>query len=360
MLSLLVWFGALPKPTFETSIKVYSKLGGIFLGSIQRPCLKEEVDAYSVLRKLQDQVATWLCHPKMPPRYLALFVGTSRLTSPDFPFVDHLDAKSSQQVLDVLIQTLRIDAIWDEDLSCAKSRLASKGLRVSVEEHKLSILRDVHGIDLQELLSMEVEAYTFGVTIRKVWTNFHAEKLGCLHLFPHLEKLSCGGCIEEVDFKRLAQVKTLTDLDTGTTCLNEDVGLMTSLKALSVHVHDVGCIPTTIGLLTRLTHLVLGGRGFTQTIPSELGKLGELSYLGIAATNVSGSIPSELCRLTKLENLALPWNGHLGGSLPNEFCNLKLLTFLNLHVTPVETNGCLHGWRHHAISNSESYWTRKV
>ena len=358
MLSLLVWFGALPKPTFETSIKVYSKLGGIFLGAIQRPCLKN-VDAYSVLRKMQNRIATWLCHPKMPSRYLALFVDTSRLTSPDFPFVDHLDAKLSQQVLGALGKALRIDAMWDEDLTCAKSRLASKGLRFE-EGDQLSILRDVHGIHLQELFPMEVEAYTFGVTIRKVWTNFHAEKLGCIHLFPHLEKLDCGGWIKEVDFKRLAQVKTLTDLDTGTTCLNEDVGLMTSLKALSVHVHDVGCIPTTIGLLTRLTHLVLGGRGFTQTIPSELGQLGELAYLRIANTNVSGNIPSELCRLTKLENLALPWNGHLGGSLPNEFCNLKLLTFLNLHVTPVETNGCLHGWRHHAISNSESYWTRKV
>jgi Leucine-rich repeat (LRR) protein len=359
MLSLLVWFGALPKPTFETSIKVYSKLGGIFLGSIQRPCLKEEVDAYSVLRKLQDQVATWLCHPKMPPRYLALFVGTSRLTSPDFPFVDHLDAKSSQQVLDVLIQTLRIDAIWDEDLSCAKSRLASKGLRVSVEEHKLSILRDVHGIDLQELLSMEVEAYTFGVTIRKVWTNFHAEKLGCLHLFPHLEKLSCGGCIEEVDFKRLAQVKTLTDLDTGTTCLNEDVGLMTSLKALSVHVHDVGCIPTTIGLLTRLTDLWLMG-AFAQTIPSEVGNLVELSTLTINGTNVSGSIPSEVCQLTKLTKLDLSLNPRLEGSLPDEFCNLKLLSFLNLHDTHVETNGLLYGWEHHSVSHLESYWTRQV
>jgi hypothetical protein len=360
MLSLLACFGALPTPTCKkTSIQVYSKLGGTFLGAIQRPCLKE-VDAYSVLRKLQDRIATWLCHPKMPPRYLALFAGTLRLTSQDFPFVDHLDAKTSQQVIDVLGQALRIDAIWDDNLERTKSRLACKGFRVVVSGHKLSCVRGVHDVDLKEVLPIEVEAYTFRDTIRDVWVNTRAKTLGCLHLFPHLEKLSCGGCIEEVDFKRLAQVKTLTDLDTGTTCLNEDVGLMTSLKALSVHVHDVGCIPTTIGLLTRLTHLVLGGRGFTQTIPSELGKLGELSYLGIAATNVSGSIPSELCRLTKLENLALPWNGHLGGSLPNEFCNLKLLTFLNLHVTPVETNGCLHGWRHHAISNSESYWTRKV
>ena len=359
MLSLLACFGALPKPTFETSIKVYSKLGGIFLGAIQRYCLKKEVDAYSVLRKLQDQVASWLCHPKMPPRYLALFVGTSRLTSPDFPFMDHLDAKSSQQVLDVLIQTLRIDAIWDEDLSCAKSRLASKGLRVSVEGHRLSILREVHGIDLQELFPMEVEAYTFGVTIRKIWTNFHAEKLGCINLFPHLEKLDCGGCIREVDFERLAKMKKLVSLHIGMEYLNEDVGLMTSLKALCVDVHDVGCIPTTIGSLTRLTDLHLRGT-FTQTIPSEIGKLGELKSLIIEGTSVSGIIPSELCRLTKLANLELAWNVKLKGSLPDEFCNLKLLSFLNLHDTPVKTKGFLDGWQYHRVSHIESYWEREV
>ena len=360
MLSLLACFGALPKPTFETSIKVYSKLGGIFLGAIQRYCLKKEVDAYSVLRKLQDQVASWLRHPKMPPRYLALFVGASRLTSPDFPFVDHLDAELSQQVLDVLSQTLRIDAMWDEDLTCAKSRLASKELRVSVEGHKLSILRDVHGIDLKELFPMEVEAYTFGDTIREVWANFHAEKLGCIHLFPHLEKLDCGGCIKEVDFKRLAQVKTLTNLDICTTCLTDDVGLMSNLKVLTFEASDGGCIPTTIGLLTRLTDLLLRGT-FTQTIPSEIGKLGELTSLIIEDTSVSGSIPSELCRLTKLAKLELPSNYYLEGSLPDEFCNLKLLSFLNLYYTPVKTNGLLNGWKNHSVSHLEqSYWTRQV
>ena len=169
MLSLLGWFGALPPSTCETSIKVYSKLGGIFLGAIQRPCSKN-VDAYSVLRKLQDQVATWLFHPKMPPRYLVLFVGTLRLTSPDFPFVDQVDAKSSQQVLDLLGKALRIEATRDEDPTRAKDRLASKGLEVIVSGHKLSLFR-WDGEYLKELLPMEVEAFTFGDTIHDVFVN---------------------------------------------------------------------------------------------------------------------------------------------------------------------------------------------
>ena len=355
MLSLLACFGLLP--CNETSIQVYSKLGGMFLGAIQRPCLKN-VDAYSVLRKMQNRIATWLCHPKMPSRYLALFVDTSRLTSPDFPFVDHLDAELSQQVLGALGKALRIDAMWDEDLTCAKSCLESKGVQVRVSGHALSLLR-YDGEYLKELLPKQVEAFTFGDTIGDVWVNCGAQKLGCTHLFPHLEKLRCGACIKEVDFKGLAKIKTLTNLDICTTCLTDDVGLMTGLKSSRLTTSDAGCIPTSIGLLTRLNHLVLMG-GFTQTIPSEVGELGELTYLRIAYTNVSGSLPSELCRLTKLTKLDLSWNPRLEGSLPEEFCNLKLLSNLYLHNTPVETNGVLDGWRHHVLSNADSYWTRQV
>ncbi len=321
--------------------------------------MKHNVDAYSVLREFQDQVATLLYHSKVPPRYLVLFVGTLRLTSTDFPFIDQVDTKSSQQVLDLLGKALRIEAMWDEGLECAKSRLASKGLLGDVAGYKLSLLRD-NGIDLKELLPMEVEAFTFGDTIREVWVNCGAQILGCIHLFPNLKKLTCMGCIEEVHFKRLAKIKTLDRLSIGAKCLNEDVGLMTSLKYLSVETSDVGCIPTTIGLLTRLTDLVLEGRGFTQTIPSELGQLGELTSLTIEDTNVSGSIPSEVCQLKKLTELDLSRNPRLGGSLPKEFCKLRLLSLLSLHDTPVETKGCLHGWQHHVLSKSKSYWTRNV
>ena len=200
MLSLLACFGFPPRnKTCETSIQVYSKLGGIFLGAIQRPCLKHNVDAYSVLRKLQDQVATWLRHPKMPPRYLALFVGTSRLTSPDMPFIDQLDVESSHQILDELGEALRIDIMWDDALERAKDRLESRGAQVGVSGHKLSLLR-WDGKYLKELLPKEVEAFTFGDTIRDVSVNSGAETLGCVHLFPHLEKFSSGR-LKEVDFE---------------------------------------------------------------------------------------------------------------------------------------------------------------
>ena len=134
---------------------------------------------------------------------------------------------------------------------------------------------------------------------------------------------------------------------------------MLGLQTLSVKTSNVGCIPTTIGLLTRLTRLVLLG-GFTQTIPPEVGNLVELKKLTIQNTRLSGSIPSELCQLTNLEQLKLASNPHLEGSLPDEFCNLKLLSNLVLHDTPVKTNGLLDGWQHHLVSPLESYWTRQV
>ena len=357
MLSLLACFGCSPCKTFETTIQVYSKLGGTFLGAIKRPCLKKEVDAYSVLREFQDRIATWLCHPKMPSRYLALFADTLRLTSQDFPFVDQVDVKSSQQVLGALGKAWCIEAIWDEDPTRAKSRLESRGVQVRVSGHKLSLLHR-GGEYLKELLPMEVEAFTFGDTIRDVFVNSGAETLGCIHSFPHLERLT-SRLLKEVDFERLAHIKTLVHVNFGVECLHEDVGLMTSLKALSIETNDVGCIPTTIGLLTRLTMLCLMG-GFTKTIPSELGNLGELTCLTIEDTRVSGSIPSELCRLTRLSTLDLSHNFHLEGSLPEEFYKLKLLSFLCLDDTPVKTKGFLDGWQYHATSNSDSYWTRQV
>ena len=362
MLSLLACFGSPPSTcnkTCETTIQVYSKLGGMFLGAIQRPCVANK-DAYSVLRKLQDTIATWLCHPKMPPRYLALFVGTSRLTSPDFPFVDQLDAESSQQVLDVLSKALRIEAMWDDNLERAKERLSSKNsvhhFGNSLTIHK-GYMGNFGGLP-DELLTLELEAFRFHADIHEITAHRSARRLGRTNLFPDLERLYRDGVLD-FDFEQASKSKRLTFLNVCLPTLGKDVGLMLGLQTLSVKTSNVGCIPTTIGLLTRLTRLVLMG-GFTQTIPPEVGNLVELKKLTIQNTKLSGSIPSELCKLTKLSSLELSHNFRLEGSLPEEFCNLKLLSCLNLHDTPVETNGFLHGWRHHKISKSESFWERQV
>lgn len=358
MLSLFAWV-ALPKT--KATIKVYSKLGGMYVGSIDSLCLKELGDAYSVLRYLQDRIATWLCHAKRPSRYLALFVGTKRLTKLCFPFVTRLDTEESMQVFDALGKTCRIDVLWDEDLTCAENRLASLGLEAEVSENWLSLFCR-HAKKYPSLLPREVEAFTFHDTIRKVCAHNKAETLGCIHLFPHLEILSAGGCVDEVDFKRLARIKTLAHLEITTKCLNKDVGLMTSLKTLCVEAYVDGCIPTTIGLLSRLTNLSLCDN-FSQAIPSEIGDLCALKRLKVSGTNLCGSIPNELCRLTNLETLEITCNPHLEGSLPEGFRNLVLLTKLSLHDTPVNTKGFMNGWQYRPLPSYLSfnpYWTRQI
>ena len=345
MLSLVACFGFTPCKTFETSIQVYSKLGGTFLGAIQRPCLKE-VDAYSVLRKFQDQVATWLQHPKMPPRYLALFVGSTRLTSPDFPFVDHLDSKSSQQVLDVLSKALWIEAMWDEDLTCAKERLSSKAVRVDRFGNSLAIYKGYRGHRVNnvslpdELLMLELEAFSFRADIHEITAHRSARRLGRTDMFPDLKRLSLVSLLD-FDFEQASKSKRLTFLRVDLPVLDKDVGLMLGLQTLDVQV-DSGCIPDSIGLLTGLTDLTL--KGFHGNIPSRLGDLVELKKLAIQNTKLSGNIPSELCRLTNLSTLLLQNNPQLKGSLPKEFNNLSLLDVVCFNGSPINTKRGLDGW----------------
>ena len=345
MLSLLACFGLLP--CNETSIQVYSKLGGIFLGAIRRPCV-ENKDAYSVLRKLQDTIATLLCHPKMPPRYLALFVGTLRLTSPDFPFVDQVDAKSSQQVLGALGEAERLDAMWDESEleAYAYVRLENRGFGVRLGENKLTTFskKTIH----DAFLPPELEAFTFYEPIKTLQVCFAVQHFRSIHTFPHLEELQIK-FVHKADFESLARIKTLVVLKMVLPCLDGKVGALLSLQTLDVCQTRGGGIPASIGLLTNLKDLTLSGK-FNLNVPSELGNLRGLKCLTIEGTNVSGVIPSELCRLTNLEELTLDNNLLLEGSLPKQFGNLSLLTTCSCDNTHVNTKGFLDSWKHHVYN----------
>ena len=350
MLSLLACFGSPPSTcnkTCETTIQVYSKLGGMFLGAIQRPCVANK-DAYSVLRKLQDQVATRLCHPKMPPRYLALFVGTLRLTSPDFPFIDQMDVESSRQVLDALGEAERLDAMWGESEleAYAYVRLENRGFGVRLGENKLTTFSKK--TILHAFLPLELEAFTFYEPIKNVDVRFDVEHLGNIHVFPHLEELEIK-FVHIADFESLARIKTLVKLGMTLPCLDEKVGALLSLQTLDVCQTRSGGIPASIGLLTNLKDLTLSGN-FNLNIPSELGNLRGLTCLAIDGTHVSGFIPSELCRLTNLETLRLDDNSRLEGSLPKQFGNLSLLTTFSCDNTNVNTKSFLDSWKHHVYN----------
>jgi Leucine-rich repeat (LRR) protein len=113
------------------------------------------------------------------------------------------------------------------------------------------------------------------------------------------------------------------------------LGNLTKLQVLNLGGNYLsGTIPSTLGNLTQLTSLSLYGGGyydvrFTGGIPPELGLLTNLFALDLSGNQLSGSIPSSLGNLTKLQTMNLSYN-QLSGSIPGVLGNLTLLTSLNL------------------------------
>ena len=62
-----------------------------------------------------------------------------------------------------------------------------------------------------------------------------------------------------------------------------------------------GSIPTTIGLLTKLTTILLYDNHLSGTIPTEIGLLTNLQVFNIALNaDITGTIPTEISLLTNL------------------------------------------------------------
>lgn len=91
-----------------------------------------------------------------------------------------------------------------------------------------------------------------------------------------------------------------------------------------------GAIPSTIGNLTWLKVLNLGGNRFTTGLPVEIGNLTELQMLVVARAQLSGSIPATIGNCTKLVYFFLEFN-QLTGSIPGSIGNLTELWAIQLH-----------------------------
>ena len=91
-----------------------------------------------------------------------------------------------------------------------------------------------------------------------------------------------------------------------------------------------GNLPSELGNLSNLTHLILYRNQFSGPIPSsELVKLSNLTSLNLGGNQFSGSIPVELTILTKLEELSL-WTNQLSGEIRSELGNMTNLWRLRL------------------------------
>lgn len=344
MLASTLWSGALPRQRVP-QIKVYSKLGGAFLGVLDRPCLDYAGQAYKVLRNMQDQIATMLSHPNRPPRYTVLMANNVCLTRPDFMFVQQLCLEESRHVFNTLNKASRLDVFYNEDDSETKRYFERQGLVVVLEGNTLEIDPfedgDTFGYGLHyELLPCRLEVFTFQVEIQSIYTSHDARKLGRIDLFPHVKRLSLGGFVLELDFTILAQNKLVELRVKLKTKLDKSIVAMTNLKVLCVNQGVLSTIPTEIGLMTTLTTLEFY-KHFQQSIPTQIGNLGLLTSLSIRCTKLTGCIPSELGNLTRLGFLDLYNNPFLEGCLPS----FQALCTLDLRNTPNVVVPCMDGWK---------------
>jgi hypothetical protein len=108
-----------------------------------------------------------------------------------------------------------------------------------------------------------------------------------------------------------------------------------------------GSIPSTIGMLTRLTDLRVVGNLLNGTIPSTIGMLTGLRRLALGNNQLTGPVPKELAQLNQLNYIELSDN-QLTGLLPAfDFANITGCCRMDEDVftcpLPTGANKCVGG-----------------
>ena len=342
MLCLSAWIGALPTRHVQ-KLKVYSKLGGNFLGLVDKHCMQNQVGlliTYDTLRSLQDQVALIFKHEFLASKYIVIYVGAARLTKPNFPFVAKPDFEEQTQVVAVLQNAQSIAVMYDADLSEAKASLRKQSLNAVLTNNDLVVHRVTsqggpdyaHGHPPLGVLALpELDAWAFHHRCERITARYAAETIGSLVSFPYLQGLYGG--VNDVDFKSLARtcklLKSLCLCMNGVQYTLNGVSELSNLAEISmiygadyicdnIYTCDNGVVlPSELGSLSKLTTLCFEGRPFCGRIPTELGKLQGLKSLSLRTTSLTQTVPTELGALSNLEHLDLQQSRLLSGDLPN-------------------------------------------
>ena len=358
MLCLEAWFGkrCFGNSVRDQQIKVWAKLGGTFLGFLERPCVankaQKKQDVVSALCSLQAKVASWLPHPQRGPKHLLVFDGLIQLTPTEFAYnTQSLDA---QVVARHLGEAKDLYVLWNEDDSYAERVLDKQNLSAGVDEGYFKVesyFRDVPYTTLNDrpnFFFAELEAYNWkGKPIERARMRFNAFRLGDASMFPVLRRLTLDrmAALQDEDCDVLAQCKLLETLEVVLLDgLSPRISLLKGLTTLKLLVHGPTTIPSEIGSLGNLTSLELQGHGFKGRIPPELGQLSKLKHLAITWTMCHSCIPCEFGNLKNLETLDLTNNQHLYGSLPSTLSKLYFLKDLHLRGSlNVRPYGCTMG-----------------
>ncbi|KAI8914115.1 hypothetical protein BC831DRAFT_438938 [Entophlyctis helioformis] len=107
------------------------------------------------------------------------------------------------------------------------------------------------------------------------------------------------------------------------------IGKMISLTELKITKCRLGVLPETVGNLANLEILDLSGNELKE-VPGCIFKLKNLAELYLNSNRLKGRIPVELVNLVNLTHLGL-WNNQLSGVIPSELGSLVKLTVLDLH-----------------------------
>lgn len=330
MLCLSARLGAFPT-RHVNKLKVYSKLGGIFLGCVDKPCIQNK----AALRSLQDRVALVFKHEFLASKYIVIYVGAARLTKPNFPFVTQPDFEEQTQVVAVLQNAQSIAVMYDADLSQAQASLRKQHLFADLTINDLTVHK-IPDFDprppLPVLALPELDAWAFHHRIERIKGRYDAETTGSLVSFPYLQGLH--GSVNDVDFKSLARtcklLKSLWLFMNGVQYTLNGVSELSNLTELSmlyggadyivgdIYTCDNGVVlPSELGNLSKLTKLCFAGRPFCGRIPTEIGKLQGLKSLSLRTTSLTHTVPTELGALSNLEHLDLQQSRLLSGHLPN-------------------------------------------
>jgi hypothetical protein len=367
MLCVWLWCGATNLSSKASKVQVFTKIGNNFVCNVEMTCNKsspslQELQAYTILRYIQDQVARNLKHDYLPSRYLAIYVGSLRLTKPDFPFVDKLDAQESLQVLGALQRALRIDVMYDEVETFNHAKRFGKATR---RGHTL-VFNNANIapiITRKTLVVPELEVWALSgdtkLTTLEVF-NTQADTFGKINLGPclHTLRMCQGSQLSKANIADLVPCKALASLSINLHASPQNtlsgIGNLVNLLRLEVKVfitrtnqqedvHEGMCIPSEIAKLSKLRDLSL--QGVCGSIPKEIAKLACLETLHLFHTSLTSSIPPEIGQLSMLKDLYLYTNPLLTGLLPRELDDLEHLQQILIVDTPgVTTHGVMtHG-----------------
>ena len=115
MLALFAWCGQLVRraPT-KRFLKVYTKLGGRLLGSVE---LRQYSTIQEQVKDLQAQVAWLFGHPVRTSNYLSLYVDGFKL--PSFTYTSWISQTSDFVAVQKLGHSKNLECMYDEDDTCA-------------------------------------------------------------------------------------------------------------------------------------------------------------------------------------------------------------------------------------------------